>query len=110
MKCKHDSAYHVRVLNATLLGCPITLVCDRCKVNLSLGPSTDTPSTAIELRAAEIAANLEGNGCEMSWLETCGFNDEMPTTRGGGVVRLDLAAIRAGYLAHAIVNHEGEQG
>jgi hypothetical protein len=113
MNCKHENADHLMPGDWWTCGqrrAPSMVVaeqfrCIDCGCYLSLGPANDD-GTAIEIRAAEIAAGLIEGGCEMSMLETCGFNDESPKLRGGGVVLLDTFGQRAGSLAHAIVSHE----
>lgn len=84
------------------------LECLDCGAWLPLGPSADTPQTAIEIRAARIAAAFEADGgCEMSSLERHGFADEVLTLRGG--CRIDLTGTQPaqwGYLARCIVDHD----
>lgn len=109
-KCKHDPADHVRILNATLLGCPITLRCDSCGHWLPLGPSDETePRVAVEIRAAELSARKGfgsfsncGAGCER-----CGFLAHRSDTSGTPICKRDQ--FDAGYLARCILEHgEGE--
>lgn len=86
----------------------VSQYCRKCKDYLSQGHSDEAP-VAAEIRAAEIAVKLSEDGCMMSMLETCGFNDELPRLRGGvHTIELDTAAQRAGYLAHTIASHEEE--
>lgn len=88
-----------------------SVICLACNQLQPLGNSDEhaSPEVRDEIRAAEIAANLTGSGCEMSYLECCGFNDEPPALRGGGSLLLDTSSVRAGYLARAIVEHELER-
>jgi hypothetical protein len=85
--------------------------CLDCGVWLSLGDSDESdPRVALEIRAAEIAANLSENGCEMSSLEIAGFNGDPMRLRNGMPIHLDTDAQQSGWLAREIAQHESEHG
>jgi hypothetical protein len=82
--------------------------CGSCGAWLPLGPATDTPETAIEVRAAEIAANVadyfaHGKTHSIYIDEDIGWRV--------GVRDFDrpwsLSQQHAGYLARCIHDHEG---
>lgn len=99
-RCKHDPADHVRVLNCTLLGNPITLVCDKCGINLPLGPSNDV-GCEIEIRAAEIALlAAERKDAPINW---CGFAEWLGFD---GDRHASGEGFDTGYLARCIHEHK----
>jgi hypothetical protein len=82
-------------------------VCRRCRDYIPLGPSNDAPDEVqVEMRAAEIAAGLADGGCEVSSLEAHGFNDTVPTLRGGYPVLINTSQQQAGHLAACIADHD----
>lgn len=84
-------------------------VCNSCGAWLSLGESSDTPDALVELRAAEIAADLETpRGADVSYLEHLGMlGDEIAVSRPGcGIVVTRIGSWRAGYLARVISSHD----
>jgi hypothetical protein len=83
------------------------IVCQDCGAWLSLGESNDAPDEVqVEMRAAEIAAGLADGGCEVSSLEAHGFNDTVPTLRGGYPVLINTSQQQAGHLAACIADHD----
>jgi hypothetical protein len=85
---------------------PDARVCNDCGSWLSLGPARDTPETAIELRAAELAAAWNPRNGVMGIAdpdERTGWNGwpyRQPTNHGQ----------RIGFLAAQIKNHERDLG
>jgi hypothetical protein len=112
MRCKMSPngrhyAPYVHDWDPVGLGPRVTRSCCYCYQYVALGESNDSSADVkAEIRAAEIAADLAAGGCLMSPLEICGFNDEWPTLRGGGHVRMDTESQRAGYLACVIASHD----
>lgn len=86
------------------------VVCDDCGKTLPLGPASDTPATAIEVRAAEIYDALLEGGCEMSSSEIHGFNDTPMRLRNGAPIEIVNSSTLAGYLARCIAEHAAESG
>lgn len=88
------------------------IVFEKCSCGewISLGAANDfSDAVRVEIRAAEIAAGLLDGGCEVSGMEQCGFNDEPPRLRGGGVLLIDTSSQRAGHLANVIVTHGADE-
>lgn len=107
VKCRHENARDLRCVSVD-----VPYLCRRCVTcgyYLSLGPANDTPEVLVEIRAAEIAADLADNKCHATFLERCGFNETNPPLRGGGTVALDTTGTRAGYLARCIATHKDDQ-
>jgi hypothetical protein len=106
-ECRHpmrDRVVLAHVTDGPLYDCNI---CRRCNTWLSLGPSNDAPDEVqVEMRAAEIAAGLADGGCEVSSLEAHGFNDTVPTLRGGYPVLINTSQQQAGHLAACIADHD----
>lgn len=119
MKCKHENADHLKPgdlfarSHLTLCqGAPVTVEqfrCLDCGAWLSLGESNDAdPAVQVEMRAAEIAADIEQHGgCLMGPLEQAGFLDRPLPLRGGGTIDLtNTEGARAGWLAESIATHD----
>jgi hypothetical protein len=110
--CRHDNADHLMPGQFTMLesGALITAACEQlrcvdCGEMLSLGPANDA-GCAVEIRAAEIAADGERGHCSddtMEWdCERCGWLD-------WGVNNVPAGnRWHAGYLARVIAEH-GDQ-
>ena len=93
MRCKHPLQTHWRDENDRL----VKARCAACLSWLSLGPSNDEPEAVrIEMRAAEIAANL---GRALRDGELFGW-------RSFGMGVFPYPGEAAGYLARAIAEHE----
>jgi hypothetical protein len=86
------------------------VTCDDCGAWLPLGPATDTPETALEVRAAEIAAHgfRPDCGCcadtSLSTGEFYGWHCTQDRDDTGGVPEIER-----GYLARIIAEHETAQ-
>jgi hypothetical protein len=117
VKCKHKSYWWMRVDETidgpTRIKCPedeaTFRICCECRGYVPLGPATDTPETAIEVRAAEIAADASVRlpKCSLDQpfeerCERCGWE--------GLLMRAaePTANWHAGYLARCIAEHAEE--
>jgi len=85
--------------------------CGACRDQVAFDePSNDTyPNVAIEIRAAEIAADMEHDGsCMTSTMERYGYGVESLHLRNGQPILIDTPSVRAGCLARCIVEHDEE--
>lgn len=111
MKCKHVHYLAHSWLNGHWIEEPYIvrrdaalILCVDCHEALPLGPARDTEQTAIEVRAAEIAA---------TWADDRIPSDDIATSDCYGW-RAHVAGMfpfpeeEAGYLARAIVEHDTE--
>lgn len=83
--------------------------CTDCDTLIAIGPARDTPETAVEVRAAEIAEDGSrgqcSDDCEWHDCERCGWmnwNDNRPELRDDTYTD----AWWAGYLARCIHDHD----
>lgn len=116
-QCKHENQH---IQSWLVDGAPWRVnrtvrLCLDCNAWLPLGPARDTPQTAVELRAAEIAAQVRDAGEfdsargtfgeAVGWHVSETFGDDgHPLIRYGA----DVAAYggEAGYLANVIYEHD----